>query len=69
MKKLLAKETTKRLGHNGPEEIKKHPWFEKINFEVLAHKKMRPPFIPILSSDADTTNFDPEFTNCQVQSY
>ena len=30
---------------------------------------MTPPFIPILESETDTRNFDPEFTGCQVKSY
>lgn len=40
-----------------------------MNFESLLQRKLKPPFVPILSSEIDTTNFDSEFTNCQVQSY
>lgn len=36
---------------------------------MLYQKKLKPPFVPILSSEIDTTNFDTEFTKCQVHSY
>lgn len=31
-------------------------------------KKIKPPFIPIVKSDVDVSNFDPEFTECEVES-
>ena len=68
MKKLLTKDASKRLGHNGAKEIKDHPWFEKLNWEQLLNKKVKPPFMPKLSSDIDITNFDVEFTSCSVES-
>jgi hypothetical protein len=30
---------------------------------------IKAPFVPILTSDADTSNFDEDFTNCSVESY
>lgn len=66
LKKLLTKDASKRLGHNGAKEIKDHPWFEKLNWEQLLNKKVKPPFMPKLSSDIDITNFDVEFTSCSV---
>jgi hypothetical protein len=32
-------------------------------------KSIKAPFVPILTSDADTSNFDEDFTNCSVESY
>ncbi len=49
-KKLLAKDFKKRLGHKGSEQIKTHPWFEKINWVHLKQKKVKPPFMPKLSN-------------------
>jgi serum/glucocorticoid-regulated kinase 2 len=35
----------KRLGYNGDvEELKKHPWFENIDFGKLLKKEVTPPF-------------------------
>ncbi|KAI8907599.1 kinase-like domain-containing protein [Powellomyces hirtus] len=38
-------------------EIKKHPWFRSVDWEELA--VMTPPFVPTLTSDTDTSYFDP----------
>jgi serine/threonine protein kinase len=35
---LFSKNPEHRLGSKGAEEIKQHPWFEKINWEQLLHK-------------------------------
>ena len=45
-----------RLGANGAEEVKAHPFFKKTDWGFLRHSL--PPFIPDISSDIDTTNFD-----------
>ena len=58
MKKLFIKDPKKRLGHNGSQEIKSHPWFEKINWDNIKSRKVKAPFIPILNSEIDLTNFD-----------
>lgn len=48
---LLNRDPTKRLGVNGAEEIKRHPFFHKhIDFNLLAHKKIQPPFKPSVAS-------------------
>jgi hypothetical protein len=49
-------------------DIKAHPWFEKLNWEAVFKKMIKAPFIPKLSSDIDITNFDVEFTSCSVES-
>jgi hypothetical protein len=46
----------KRLGLNGAEEIKKHPFFK--NFDWKAVKNLKPPFIPEIKNDWDTKYFD-----------
>jgi len=40
----LISDVDKRLGYNGAEEIKKHPFFRKLNWENLIN--LTPPFIP-----------------------
>lgn len=60
---LLNRDPTKRLGVNGAEEIKRHPFFEKhIDFKKLLQKKIQPPFKPRVSSPVDVSNFDTVFT-------
>lgn len=43
LKKLLERNPKKRLGVNGAEEIKTHPWFKNINWEDVYNKKYNPP--------------------------
>jgi serum/glucocorticoid-regulated kinase 2 len=48
---LLQRDPTRRLGANGPEEIKKHPFFANhIDFKALGQKKIHPPFKPSVAS-------------------
>ena len=65
----MEKNASDRLGSGGSEEIRNHPWFEKVNWNALMSKSIKAPFVPILTSDADTSNFDEDFTNCSVESY
>jgi len=37
-----------------------------MNWEKLAQKKLPPPFVPIISSDMDTSNFSEEFTKQEL---
>ncbi len=69
MIRLLDKNPATRLGNKGAGEIKNHPWFEKIKWDALKGKTIKSPFVPILQNEADTSNFDEEFTSCSVESY
>lgn len=35
----------------------------------MLNRSIKAPFVPILTSDADISNFDEEFTSCSVESY
>lgn len=48
---LLTRDPAQRLGVNGAEEIKKHPFFAKaIDWRKLMAKKIQPPFKPSVVS-------------------
>ncbi|KAH9969780.1 AGC/Akt protein kinase [Russula dissimulans] len=59
---LLTRDPAQRLGVNGADEIKRHSFFEKIDWRRLAQKKIQPPFKPSVRSPVDVSNFDTVFT-------
>lgn len=64
VKGLLNRNPKHRLGAiDDAEELKRHPFFADIDWDLLAAKKITPMFKPQLTSETDTSNFDPEFTN------
>ncbi|KAL8848477.1 MAG: hypothetical protein Q9221_006529, partial [Calogaya cf. arnoldii] len=64
VKGLLNRNPRHRLGAvNDAEDLKVHPFFNDMDWDALANKRIVPPFKPQLKSVLDTSNFDPEFTN------
>ncbi|XP_015109707.1 rho-associated protein kinase 1 isoform X1 [Diachasma alloeum] len=49
---------TNRLGRNGVEEIKTHPFFKNDQWTFDNLRECVPPVVPELSGDDDTSNFD-----------
>ncbi|THH07000.1 hypothetical protein EW145_g3687 [Phellinidium pouzarii] len=61
---LLQRDPSNRLGHNGADEIKRHPFFSRhVDWNKLLAKKIQPPFKPSVESVLDVANFDSEFTS------
>ncbi|KAI3544727.1 hypothetical protein CABS01_03040 [Colletotrichum abscissum] len=64
VKGLLNRNPKHRLGAtDDAEELKRHPFFADIDWDILAKKLITPPFKPKLTSATDVSYFDPEFTN------
>ncbi|XP_076275797.1 atypical protein kinase C-like isoform X2 [Rhynchophorus ferrugineus] len=66
LKGFLNKNPCDRLGCQGTDsftEISNHQFFKTIDWELLEHKQIPPPYKPRLDSDRDLTNFPPEFTD------
>ena len=55
--KRLINNPEKRLGRNGAEEIKQHPFFKNVDWKHIK-ETMIPPFIPELKGLYDTKYFD-----------
>uniref|UniRef100_A0A671QZY1 protein kinase C n=1 Tax=Sinocyclocheilus anshuiensis TaxID=1608454 RepID=A0A671QZY1_9TELE len=61
---LLQKNPEKRLGagEQDANEVKRHRFFQGIDWEALLAKRVKPPFLPSIKAPADVSNFDEEFT-------
>ena len=55
--KRLINDPEKRLGRNGAEEVKQHPFFKNVDWKHVK-ETMIPPFIPQLKGPFDTRYFD-----------
>ncbi|RSH81920.1 uncharacterized protein EHS24_008117 [Apiotrichum porosum] len=67
VKGLLNRNPQNRLGaKRGAAELKEHPFFKDIDWDLLYKKQITPPFKPIVDSDESVANFDPEFTNSSL---
>jgi len=49
---------TQRLGRNGVDEIKAHPFFQNDQWNFDNLRETVPPVVPELSGDDDTRNFE-----------
>jgi hypothetical protein len=54
---LLQRKPSKRLGYKNIEEMKVHPWMADIDWDLLAQKKLKSPFLPYINKE----NFDKEY--------
>ncbi|KAM9440883.1 serine/threonine-protein kinase N2 isoform 1-T1 [Clarias gariepinus] len=64
IQKLLQKNPEKRLGagEQDANEVKRHRFFQGVDWEALLAKRVKPPFMPSIKAPGDVSNFDEEFT-------
>uniref|UniRef100_A0AAR2KS41 Ribosomal protein S6 kinase n=1 Tax=Pygocentrus nattereri TaxID=42514 RepID=A0AAR2KS41_PYGNA len=64
IQRLLIKDPKERIGSgpSGAQNVKSHPFYQKINWEDLAAKKVPAPFKPVIRDELDVSNFAEEFT-------
>jgi len=68
-----AKDLLKRLLERDPEkrlcapEIKQHPFFQGIDWDLLLLKKVVPPWVPEVKGEDDTRNIDAQFLQERVE--
>lgn len=65
---LLTKKNQSRLGFNGVQEIKDHPWFSEFSWEKLRLKQILSPFKALISDLRDRQKkFEESFDNRENQ--
>ncbi|XP_058214780.1 serine/threonine-protein kinase AtPK2/AtPK19-like isoform X2 [Rhododendron vialii] len=69
LKGLLQKEPSKRLGSGpmGSEEVKRHKWFQPINWKKLEAREIHPSFRPQVAGKHCVANFDTLWTDMPLQ--
>ena len=67
---LLKIDPNERIGNgiNGAENIKKHPFFNDIDWDKALNKKIKPPFIPQLEDETDIKYFEKSLAESPVLS-
>jgi serine/threonine protein kinase len=64
LEQLLEKDPDRRIGSGEADfvEIKKHPFFQGVDFDALLNKEIEPEWKPVLRDELDVTNFDQKVT-------
>lgn len=55
---MIQRKPEMRLGHNGANEVKSHPWLRNYPWEALYEKRLRAPFIPPHEDNFDESNIN-----------
>ncbi|XP_044003717.1 serine/threonine-protein kinase N isoform X3 [Aphidius gifuensis] len=65
MRRLLRKNPDRRLGSSerDAEDVKKQAFFRHTAWDDLLLRRVKPPFVPVIHSVEDVSNFDEEFTS------
>jgi len=43
---MIQRKPCRRLGYNGPSEVKNHPWLLEFPWDDLYHWRLKPRFVP-----------------------
>ena len=64
LSKLIERDPIKRLGSSASDghDVMAHPWFAGLDWKKLLRRELPPPFVPVVKSETDVSNFDPYFT-------
>ena len=63
IRQLLVKNPNNRLGREGWDKIKAHPFYGPLNFDLIKTKKLKINFKPDISEEENPKNFEEEFLN------
>jgi serine/threonine protein kinase len=64
---LCTKNPHERLGSNGTDEIKSHPFFDGIPWDDILEKNLKMEWVPAITHETDTSLFDAEYTGMEAE--
>ncbi|EAR84529.3 Serine/Threonine kinase domain protein (macronuclear) [Tetrahymena thermophila SB210] len=64
--RLIQRKPMNRLGLNGPEEVKNHPWFKGFPWQKLINKEIEPPYVPSQTEENYHANVDRKDSNPDI---
>lgn len=67
--KLIQRKPCYRLGVNGPDEVKNHPWLKNFPWDDLEHRRIKAPFIPPKADNFDEKNINEEWKDIDDPQY
>jgi len=67
--RMIQRKPQNRLGHNGPAEVKRHPWLRDFPFEALEQKKIKAPFIPSKEDNFDEKNINEDWKDLEDENF
>lgn len=56
--RLIQRKPNHRLGYNGSDEIKNHPWLQDFDWDALYERRLPAPFIPPAEDNFDESNIN-----------
>jgi hypothetical protein len=63
----LRRPVARRLGTSGgAEDVKQHIFFKGVDWDDVLGMRLKPPFVPVVKSPDDVSNFDVRFTSKAV---
>ena len=62
---MVLLQPRERLGSRSIDDIKRHIFFDGVDWAALYQKRVEPPFIPQIENDLDLRNIDKMFTKEQ----
>ena len=66
---MIQRKPGNRLGNNGAEEVKQHPWLRDFPWDDLEHKRVEAPFIPKGMDNYDEKNINEEWRDVEDETF
>lgn len=66
---MIQRKPLNRLGKNGPQEVKTHPWLKDFPWQDLWQKKVESPFMPPKQDNFDQKNINEDWKDQEEEEF